>query len=81
MTMLALLTNFAECGMILVPLPKTTPGYNLGGLQWAPYGRTASESMEQTGVAEEHLQAAFYHGVHVARTAALLAENSIFKDS
>jgi NAD(P)H dehydrogenase (quinone) len=81
LTMLTLLTNFAECGMILIPLPKTTPGYNLGGLQWAPYGRTASETMEQTGVAEERLLAAFHHGVHIARAAALLSGNGIFKDS
>lgn len=77
-TMLTILTNFAECGMFIVPLPKTTPGYNLGSLQWGPYGRTASETMEQTGVADERLLAAEHHGAHVARTAALLAGNRVF---
>jgi len=31
--MLAMLNNFAELGMLMVPLPKNTPGYAVGGLQ------------------------------------------------
>lgn len=81
MTMLAMLTNLAEMGMILVPLPKTTPGYAHGGLQWGPYGRSTTENMEQTGVTDEKLEAAKYHGANVARAASVLKGNTIFAHS
>jgi NAD(P)H dehydrogenase (quinone) len=76
--MLALLNNFAELGMVMVPLPKITPGYPMGGLQWGPYGRSAGEHMEQTGVTEPRLEAAEYHGANVARVAAALAGKELF---
>ena len=69
LTMLALLNNFAELGMIIVPLPKNTPGYYKGGLQWGPYGRSMGEKMEQTGLPDERLEAAQHHGANVARVA------------
>ena len=78
LAMLALLSNFAEMGMFLVPLPKNTPGFKFGGLQWGPYGRSSGENMEQTGVSEEKLEATKYHGANVARTAAALKAASIF---
>lgn len=79
LTMLALLNNMAELGMIIVPLPKKTPGYPLGGLQWGPYGRSAGVNMEQTGVAEESLEVANHHGTHVARVTAALKDAVIFQ--
>lgn len=78
LTMLALLNNFAELGMVMVPLPKITPGYPLGGLQWGPYGRSAGEHMEQTGVTEQRLEAAKHHGANVARVAAALTGKELF---
>ncbi|OYQ62061.1 hypothetical protein B9G53_24215 [Pseudanabaena sp. SR411] len=78
LTMLVLLNNFAELGMVIVPLPKITPGYPLGGLQWGPYGRSAGEHMEQTGVTEPMLEAAKHHGANVARVAAALAGKELF---
>lgn len=66
-TMIALLNNLAELGLILVPLPKNTPGYKDGGLQWGAYGRSMGTNMEQTGVLPEGLQAAMHHGANVAR--------------
>jgi NAD(P)H dehydrogenase (quinone) len=79
LTLLALLNNMAELGLILVPLPKKTPGYTVGGLHWGPYARSAGVNMEQTGVADESLEAARYHGVHVARVTAALKDTVIFK--
>lgn len=67
--MLAMLNNCAELGMIIVPLPKNTPGYRSGGLQWGPYGRSLGLNMEQTGVSAEALEAAFHHGANIARVA------------
>jgi NAD(P)H dehydrogenase (quinone) len=78
LTMLSLLNNFAELGMVMVPLPKSTPGYPLGGLQWGPYGRSMGEHMEQTGVTEARLEAAKHHGANVARVAAALADKALF---
>lgn len=77
-TLLALLNNLAELGLILVPLPKNTPGYSKGGLQWGPYGRSMGENMEQTGLPDERTEAAFHHGVHIARLAGLIKGAKIF---
>ncbi|MEI2580227.1 flavodoxin domain-containing protein [Scytonema sp. PRP1] len=78
LTMLALLNNLAELGMVLVPLPKNTPGYYLAGLQWGPYGRSAGEKMEQTGVTDERLEAATHHGANVSRIASVLKGHDLF---
>jgi NAD(P)H dehydrogenase (quinone) len=78
LTILSLLNNFAELGMIIVPLPKNTPGYALGGLQWAPYGRAHAEDGTPTGLPEERLEAAFHHGANVARVAAALKGQNLF---
>lgn len=43
LTMLSMLTNVAELGMVIVPLPKGTPGYAGGGLQWGPCARTMDD--------------------------------------
>lgn len=78
LTMLAVLNNMAELGLLIVPLPKSTPGYPHGGLQWGPYGRSAGVNMEQDGIADESLEAAKHHGVHVARAAAAIKGAEIF---
>lgn len=77
-TMLALLNNLAELGMVLVPLPKNTPGYKHGGLQWGPYARSSGINMEQTGVAAESLEAAFHHGANITRVAKKLEGSLLF---
>lgn len=77
-TMLALLNNIAELGMVIIPLPKSTPGYAEAGLQWGPCARTASTSFEQRGVSEGALQAAKHHGANIARAAVALADAKIF---
>lgn len=78
LTMLSMLNNFAELGMIIVPLPKNTPGYPKGGLQWGAYARSAGENLEQTGVSEDSLAAAKNHGANVARLAAALKGAKVF---
>lgn len=72
-TMLAMLNNLVELGMIIVPLPKNTPGYRHGGLQWGPYARSQGVNMEQTGVSQDSLEAAFHHGANIARIASAMA--------
>jgi NAD(P)H dehydrogenase (quinone) len=78
LTFLAMLNNFAELGMIFVPLPKMIEGYKKGGLQWGPYGRSADEDMNHGGVSEEVLTLTGKHGVHLARAAKALKEADIF---
>lgn len=77
-TLLAMLTNLAEMGMLLVPMPKTTPGYPQGGLQWGAYGRSAGVHMEQTGVTDERLEAAHHHGANVARVTLAVQGKELF---
>lgn len=78
LTLLALLNNLAELGLILIPLPKNTPGFKDGGIQWGPYGRSLGPNMEQIGVQPEGLQAALHHGANVARMTHLLKGKKIF---
>ncbi len=78
LAMISLLNNFAELGMLIVPLPKSTPGYPHGGLHWGPYGRSAGINMEQDGIREESLEAAKHHGANVARVAAAIKGPKLF---
>ena len=78
LAMLALLSNFAELGMVIVPLPKNTPGYPVGGIQWGPYARSGAEDGKPIGLTPEKLVAAKYHGANVSRLAALLKGQDLF---
>jgi len=78
LTLLSMLNNLAELGLLIVPLPKNTPGYPKGGLQWGACARSAGENLEQTGVSEAGLEAARHHGANVARAAAALKGKNIF---
>lgn len=78
LTMLAMMNNLAELGLLLVPLPKNTPGYNVAGLQWGPYGRSMGINMEQTGLTGDQMRVFYHHGKHVARTVQLLKGHQIF---
>lgn len=78
LAMLSLLANFAELGMIMVPLPKGSSGYVRGGLHWGPYGRSAIEAMAPADLPPEALEAARRHGAHVARVAAAIAGSRPF---
>jgi NAD(P)H dehydrogenase (quinone) len=69
---LGLLGAFAAAGMILVTLPKTTPGFQVAGMHWGPHGRSGGSQMEPVGITHEMLQAGWHHGANVARVAAVL---------
>jgi NAD(P)H dehydrogenase (quinone) len=73
LTMLALMAHFAEQGMILVPLPKNTPGYLTNGLHWGPTAITGEEEGRPVGVPDDQLLVARHHGMNVARVAAAVA--------
>lgn len=77
-TMLAMMNNLVELGLLIVPLPKNTEGYPFGGLQWGPYGRTMGIHMEKSGIDENHLDASKNHGKHVARLAKTVKGVKIF---
>jgi len=69
LTMLSMLNNIAELGMLIVPFPKTSPGYAESGLQWGPCARTADHQLNQIGLSENAIQAAHSHGANIARVA------------
>lgn len=78
LTMLALLNNIAELGMLIVPLPKNTPGYQAAGLQWGPYGRAHAEDLSPKGLSEEQLISSRNHGKNVATVAKALKGIQVF---
>ena len=80
LTMLAILNNLAELGMLIVPLPKMTDNYGQGGHQWGPYGRSGGPSMEHVGVSDEALEVARIHGANIARAAIAVKGADIFKN-
>ncbi len=69
---LGLLAAMAAAGMILVPLPKTTPGAGVAGSHWGAHGRSGGFNMEPVGITDEMLQCAYHHGANVARVAVAL---------
>lgn len=80
LAMLAMMTNLAELGLLLVPLPKNTPGYPKGGLQWGPYGRSMTEDLSPIdgGVPDERIEVARNHGANVARVAMAVKGQELF---
>ena len=78
LTMLALLNNIAELGMLIVPLPKNTPGYQAAGLQWGPYGRAHAEDLSPKGLSEDQLISSINHGKNVATVAKALKGVQVF---
>ena len=80
LTMLSMLNNLAELGMILVTLPKNSPGYAKGGLQWGPYGRAHNEDLSPIagGLPDERVEAARQHGRNIARVAQAVAGKQLF---
>ena len=70
---LGMLGAMAACGMILVTLPKTTPGFQVAGMHWGPNGRSGDEVMKPIGITDEMLEAGYHHGANVARMTKELA--------
>jgi NAD(P)H dehydrogenase (quinone) len=64
--------------MILIPLPKNTPGYAKGGLQWGPHARAHHEDLSPGALTDERLEATRKHGVHIARATQQLAGKNPF---
>jgi NAD(P)H dehydrogenase (quinone) len=73
LTQIAMLGSLAECGMILVPFPKSAPGSEITGSRWGPYARSGGPRMEPVGIAEATLEGGRQYGASVARVAAALA--------
>jgi NAD(P)H dehydrogenase (quinone) len=72
---LGMLTNLAACGMILVSLPKDTPGSEHGGIHWGPTIKTTTDDMQPIDpdkMAEDHQLAFYHHGANVVRVAKCL---------
>ncbi|MEM6794917.1 MAG: flavodoxin family protein [Acidobacteriota bacterium] len=65
LNMLSMLAVLAEMGMILVPLPHQTAGYESGGLHWGPFFRTGVENGRPV-LLDRDLTAARRHGHRVA---------------
>lgn len=69
---LGLLGAMAAGGMILVTLPKTTPGFQVAGMHWGAHGRSGGAAMEPIGITAEMTLAGYHHGANIARVAAAL---------
>jgi NAD(P)H dehydrogenase (quinone) len=80
LAMLSMMNNLAELGLLLVPLPKNTPGYPKGGLHWGPYGRSMTEDLKPIdgGVPDDRIEAALHHGANVARIASSVKGKALF---
>jgi NAD(P)H dehydrogenase (quinone) len=80
LAMLSMLNNLVELGLIICPLPKNTPGYPKGGLQWGPYARAHHEDITpiEGGAPRERIEACGHHGAHIARLAKIIAGQKVF---
>lgn len=67
-----MLANLAALGMVLVSLPKSTPGFEHGGMHWGPTIKTTTDAMRPLDPADldaEAQQAFVHHGANVVRVA------------
>lgn len=78
LTQIAMLGSLAECGMILVPFPKSAPGSEVTGSRWGPYARSGGTRMEPIGITDEMLEGGRQYGASVARVAVVLAGKALF---
>lgn len=78
LTQIAMLGSLAECGMILVPFPKSAPGSEVSGSRWGPYARSGGSRMEPIGITDEMLEGGRQYGALVARVTAVLAGKDLF---
>ena len=69
LTLLALLANLAEHGMLLVPMHNRLEGYASAGCHWGPVAWTNPRS-GKAGPTDDHLLACRAHGRWVAECAA-----------
>jgi NAD(P)H dehydrogenase (quinone) len=74
---LGMLAALAGAGMILVSLPKTTPGAEVAGSHWGPHGRSGKQGMEPVGITDEMMLAGWHHGANVTRVAAVLKDHDV----
>ncbi|WP_299409575.1 flavodoxin domain-containing protein [Acaryochloris sp. IP29b_bin.148] len=74
---LGILSAMAACGMVLVTLPKTTPGFEVAGMHWGPNGRSGGPKMEPVGVTDAMIETAFHHGGNIARVAMALDSKAV----
>lgn len=73
LTLLALLANLAEHGLLLVPMHNRLQDFRAGGSHWGPMARTnprRAEVEEEPGPTEPQLRAARSHGGWVAECTA-----------
>ena len=75
---LGMLAAMAGAGMLLVSLPKTTPGAEVAGSHWGPHGRSGGLGMEPIGITDEMITCGFHHGANVARVAFALNGQDLF---
>lgn len=66
---LSMAAAMAANGLILVPLPKSTPGGDHACLHWGPAVRTGGPKLEAIWPTASALDCAYHHGANVARVA------------
>lgn len=76
-TQLGMLAALAGVGMILVTLPKTTPGAEVAGSHWGAHGRSGGARMEPVGISVEMMECAYHHGANIARVASELKNKDL----
>ncbi|MEM7665828.1 MAG: hypothetical protein AAF250_08215 [Pseudomonadota bacterium] len=69
---LSMSAAMAANGLILVPLPKSTPGGDHACLHWGPAVRTGGPKLEAIWPTASALDCAYHHGANVARVAAAI---------
>lgn len=76
---LSMLGNLASMGMIMVPFPKITRGFDFAGMHWGPHVRITGPDMQPLPPQQlnaEALEGGYHHGAAIARVAAALKQKS-----
>jgi NAD(P)H dehydrogenase (quinone) len=77
--MIGMLSNLAQLGFIVVPLPRNSPGFDEGGTPWGPYCRSQRPDLQYPGVESLPIRACVAHGFNIATLSARIGREGAFQ--
>ncbi len=80
-TMISLANVLLEMGLVYVPLPKNTVGFDKGGLQWGAYALSANENMCPKEISVDSLNVAKTHAQNIVRVASCVSQYRPFMNN
>lgn len=79
--LVGMFSNLAQLGMLMVPLPRNSPGFAQGGSPWGPYCRSQQPDLVYRPLESLPMEACRAHGFNVGALAMGLDASTLFPAS